>query len=458
MSDAEFIVDNYYTNPVGYVQDVLGVAKLEDWQEIALNGIVGNKRTAIGSGHGIGKTAFSAWVVHWFIATRPNPAIVVTANTKSQLDTKTWRELSKWNNKALNKEWFEKTATKFYMKSDPETWFASAIPWSENNSEAFAGTHEDHVLFLYDEASAIADIIWEVSEGAMTTEGAKWVALGNTTKNTGRFRECWGKFKHRWFTMTVDSRDVSISDKEQIRQWIEDYGEDSDFARIRIKGEFPRAGANQLISSESVENCFNYTAEGYQQFEIVVGVDIARFGDDQNSLTIRQGRKVLKRSSWRGVDTMTTAGKVVEAYEDFGPDAIFIDGDGVGGGVVDRVKQLIPEHVVIEINSGRRAENDVKYFNKRAEMWDTMNEALKVGIDLERDDELKADLIGPEYGFDNKNRIQLEKKSDMKKRGLKSPDGGDSLAFTYAEKIVKKPKKPKPTYTNYGNNSQGWMG
>jgi hypothetical protein len=251
-ADGAFIAVTYFDDPVGYVRDVLQ-AEPDAWQAEELQAVRDHKRCAVASGHGIGKTAFVAWIIHWFIATRPNPQIVVTANTKNQLDSKTWRELAKWNQKALNGDWFEVKATRMELKSSPETWFASAIPWTEHNSESFAGTHEEHVLVVFDEASAIADVIWDVSEGAMTTSGARWVALGNPTKNTGRFRECWGRFRHRWHTRQVDSRSAKMADQQQIAEWIADYGEDSDFVRVRVKGEFPKSSSAQLISSELVE-------------------------------------------------------------------------------------------------------------------------------------------------------------------------------------------------------------
>ena len=128
----------------------------------------------------------------------------------------------KWHKLARNKEWFVWTATKFYLRDDPETWFASAIPWSEERSEAFAGTHEDHVLVIFDEASAVADIIWEVIEGAMTTGECVWLAFGNPTRNTGRFRECWRKFRHRWITRRVDARTAKKANAAQIERRLTD--------------------------------------------------------------------------------------------------------------------------------------------------------------------------------------------------------------------------------------------
>lgn len=442
--DGEFICERYFNDPVGYAYDILQVEKLEDWQIETLKDIVENQRVSVTSGHGIGKTFEINLIIHWFISTRPYPQIVVTANTKNQLDSKTWRELGKVNSKALNKDWFTKTATKFFLNDAPDRWFASAIPWSENNSEAFAGTHEDHVLILFDEASAIPDIIWDVCEGAMTTKGARWVAFGNPTKNTGRFRECWGKFSHRWKTRQVDSSTVSITDKDQIKAWIDDYGEDSDFVRVRIKGQFPRAGSNQFINSEDVANCvkLELNIKDYMDMPLVFGVDIARFGEDQNCVCIRRGRKIVDLIKWRGLSTMDSAGKIYELIKDHSPAICFIDGVGVGGGVVDRLNQLVDKSLISEVNVGVKADEDNKYFNKRAEIWGLLRDAIKVGLDLPDDNEMIDDLTSIEYGFDNKNRIQLESKDSLKKRGLKSPDCADAIAMTYSKPILKTNPKP----------------
>lgn len=430
-TDAAFIAATYFNDPAGYVRDVIQVEP-DTWQSDTLRDIADNQRVAVASGHGIGKSALIAWIIHWFISTRPDPQIVVTANTKNQLDSKTWRELAKWNKQARNCEWFEHSATKFALKASPDTWFASAIPWTEHNSESFAGTHEEHVLVLFDEASNIASTIWDVVEGAMTTAGAKWVAFGNPTRNTGSFRECFGKFRHRWVTRQIDSRSAKMVDSTQVQQWVDDYGEDSDFVRIRVRGEFPRAGSNQFISGEYVEACAGYIAAGYEKMPKILAVDVARFGDDSSVLLYRQGRKVHPLQKFKGLDTMKLADKVVESINTWKPDAVVIDGVGVGAGVVDRLNQLGYGGLITEINGGYAPNDPVVYYNKRAEMWGLMRDALKAGIELPDDRDLRDDLIGPEYGFTAKQQIQLEKKEDMKKRGLASPDCGDALSMSYA--------------------------
>ena len=212
----------------------------------------GGIRKSIKSGHEVGKTTLAAWIIHWFISTKPFPQIVATANTKTQLETKLWRELAKWHNLSEHQYMFKWTATKFYHYLAPETWFAAAIPWNKEKAEAFQGTHEKYTLIIYDEASIIDDVIWESTDGSLSSRGI-WLVTGNPTKNTGRFRECWGRFRHRWEGTTVDSRGSSHADQERIKGWIEDYGEDSDFVRIRVKGEFPRASTAQFIPSDVVE-------------------------------------------------------------------------------------------------------------------------------------------------------------------------------------------------------------
>ena len=436
MTDGEFFVQRYAADPVRYCQEVLGYEP-DTWQAEDLRATVTNQRIAVASGHGIGKTRLVASKIHWFLATRPNPQVVVTANTKSQLSTKTWRELAKINQTARNKDWFDYSASKFWLKDAPDTWFASAIPWTEHMSEAFAGTHEAHVLYLFDEASAIADTIWEVSEGAMTTPGAIWCVYGNPTRNTGRFSECFGRFKHRWHTMQVDSRTAKMADKAQLQQWIDDYGEDSDFVRVRVRGLFPRAGSNQFIACDIVDACRLYKSEAYETQAVIFGVDVARFGDDQNVVAIRQGRKVRPLIKWRGLDTMTTASKIVEIYREVEPDMLFVDGGGVGGGVVDRLRQLLPPDKITEVNFGSSATDSSKYFNKRAEMWGDMRDSIKAGMELPDDLELMQELPSLEYGFSAKQQIQLEKKEDLKKRGLASPDCADALALTFAQTVIK---------------------
>lgn len=403
---------------------------------------------AVASGHGVGKSALVSWIILWFMSTRPNPQIVVTANTQTQLNSKTWRELAKWHKLAIHFHWFNWTATKFSLLESPETSFAMAVPWSENNSEGFAGTHDENVLIIMDEASGIADKIWEVASGAMTTPGAMWLAFGNPTRNTGRFRECFGRYKHRWRTFQVDSRNAKMADKRILQQWVDDYGEDSDFVRIRVRGVFPRASSNQLIPGDLVAAARKRTSASFEHAPKIMGIDVAREGDDQSAFAFRQGNHLSPVERFRIPNLMQLASKAAERIREERPDAVMIDGTGMGAGVVDRLRQLGFEVISVMVGS-RDVMKPEKYFNVRSEIWGKMKDWLGEDADIPDDQELEDDLIGIEYGFDINETIQLEKKKDMKKRGLASPDLGDALALTFFSTVVK-------SYTHKPKRKRNW--
>lgn len=164
------------------------------------------------------------------------------------------------------------------------------------------------------------------------------------------------------------------------------------------------------------------------------GVDVARFGDDRSVLLARNVDQVIEIHSWRGLDTMQTAAKVAEMATRMSPDAIFVDGAGVGGGVVDRLKGL--NYKCFDVNAGSKATDDRRYLNRRAEMWGQMRDWLRDRGGIPDMPDLVDDLLSPLYKFDASNRIQLEKKEEMKARGLASPDVGDALALTFAAPVA----------------------
>jgi hypothetical protein len=361
---------------------------------------------------------------------------VVTANTMNQLRTKTWREVALWHKRLINRHWFKWSATKFWHVKEPETWYITAMPNSEHNSEAFAGLHGRYKLIIFDEASAIADKIWEVTEGAMTDPRSLWFVFGNPTKNTGRFKSCFTTDQARWGTRQIDSRTCKMTNKEELNEWIKAYGIDSDFVRVRVLGIFPRFGSMQFISGEMVDKAMlgDVPFEAWCLIPIVIGVDVARYGDDKSCIAIRQGRKLHEIRKFRELNTMQLAAQVVVAMKDHaGAAAIFVDGVGVGAGVVDRLQMM--GHPVIEVNGGETAFDEIRFYNKTAEMWDRMRDWLK-GADLPvGDNDLRLALTGREYYHDDKERIRMERKKDMKKRGLPSPDEADALCHTFAEEL-----------------------
>lgn len=408
-------------------------------------------KRATASGHGIGKSSEVSWLILWAMMTHEDTRGVVTANTATQLETKTWAELAKWHGMMVPqlRELFIHTATAIYNLSRPKQWRIDAIPNNPKKPAAFAGLHNagKRILVVFDEASEIEDPIWDTTEGATTDLDTEiiWVTYGNPTRNTGRFREnIIGKFRHLWTARQIDSRTAKRTNKGLIAQWIESWGLDSDFVRTRVRGIFPRLGSMQLIPSDLVEAARRREPQYIVGEALVAGLDVARFGSNKSVLQPRQGRnaRVLPRKVWRGIDTMTLASEVAIWCREYKPDALFVDVGGMGVGVYDRLIQLgIPNVFPVNFgDAGREVDwggTRVKCANLRAAMWCSAREWLKLGC-IPDEASLEEDLIGTQYGFNGNDDIQLESKEHMAGRGLESPDEGDALALTFAMPVVPK--------------------
>ena len=398
---------------------------------------------AVASGHGIGKTALICWVILWAMATFQDTRGVVTANTKTQLTTKTWAELAKWHRLFVASHWFKYEKTSLHS-SDPaheETWRIDAIPWSKNNPEAFAGLHNKggRVLLVFDEASAIEDIIWETAEGATSDEGTEviWLAFGNPTRNTGRFRECWRKFKHRWRTWQIDSRRAKSTNKAQLDAKVADYGEDSDYIKVRVRGIFPSVGDRQFIGSDLVDPARDrHIKEGQYAFAPkILSLDNAWTGGDEVVIGLRQGlvyRQLLILQ--RNDNDLDIAGLLARFEDEEKADGVFID-MGMGTGVYSAGERMGRSWTLVSF-AGKPGKDG--YLNKRAEMWGDLKEWLRAGGCIPDDQVLCDDLTGPEYIIRLDGKLQLESKDDMKERGLPSPNRGDALALTFAYPVQKR--------------------
>jgi hypothetical protein len=434
-------------------------------------------RIAVSSGHGIGKSTIQAWLVLWLMSTRPGCRGTITANTATQLDTKTWAAIQTWHKRCVTADWFECNTTRLYRKGERENWFCAPQSCKEENSEAFAGQHaaDSTSFYVVDEGSAVPDKIYEVAEGGLTDGEPFIFVFGNCTRSQGKFyRICFGADRNYWHPIIVDSRQSRFTNKQQIAEWEAQHGEESDFFRVRVRGLPPAASDLQFISTALVRAAQQRQSRALPDDALVAGLDVARGGNDNNVIWFRRGvdaRSVppivvpgeQTRDSMRLV---TLAADLLGREIDCGDgtrkrlDMLFIDGTGIGGPIYDRLVQLGHGKRVTEVQFGAVAPEDTsgqKYANMRAFMWGKGREWLNRGM-IPEDPQLETDLTGPGYSHDKHDRIVLESKEHMKARGLDSPDRGDGLFLTFAAVVIS--RQPAASSDDYGDSggSDGWLG
>jgi hypothetical protein len=405
-------------------------------------------RIAIASGHGIGKSACCAWITLWAISTSLDCRGIVTASSESMLMTRFRAELRVWVRRFRAADFFEMTATSLVSR-DPDheqTWRVDLLPWNANRPEAFAGLHNAgrRILVIMDEASAIEAPIWETLEAVVTDADGEviWLCAG-PLRATGRFRDCFDRLAGRWVTKHVNSLDVSFTNKAELRRWGEDYGEDSDFFRTRVLGEFPRVGSDQFISPEMVDEAMGRELEPSFRDPLVVGIDVARFGTDESVLFARRGMNArsIPPMVYRGLPLDQLEDRIVAFCNAHGPvQQLFIDGTGLGGGLVDHLRRR--GFLVTDVQFGAKAIDEidgVRYANMRAYIWGRMRAALKY-LCLPHSPALKEQLCAPEYSFSRTtDAILLEPKESLRRRGEVSPDQADALACTFGGEIATLP-------------------
>jgi hypothetical protein len=410
---------------------------------------------AVKSGHGIGKSVMVAWLTGFLMNTRPFCKGTITANTAPQLRSKTWAEVGKWHKMSLCSDRFEYRSGQTMSlrhKEHPEKWFCTGQTCREENSEAFAGQHaaDSTSFYIFDEASAIPSKIYQVRGGGLTDGEPMTFDFGNPTRNSGEFyEECEGSLRHRIRSVSIDSRTVAISNKLYLDRLIQDYGEDSDYVRVRVKGEFPGQGSVQFIPTYAVEDAMRRSLPARNDGALVLGVDVARFGDDDSVIASRIGddARSFPVKRFKGFDTVQLVGKVIETINHFRTlgmtvAGLFVDGGGVGGGVVDQLRHL--GYAPIEVQFGGRATDNQMYRRKGDEIWGKLKEHLTTRLCLPAPgdahaDDLRTQLTSREYGITKTGQIHLEEKDDMKKRlgdGTGSPDIADALALTYAQDVA----------------------
>ena len=427
-------------------------------------------REAVASGRGIGKSALVSWLILWMLSTKIGSSVIVSANSENQLRKVTWGELTKWAAMSINSHWWEVSATNLApaawiatlverdLKKGTRYWGAEGKLWSEENPDAYAGVHNhDGMMVIFDEASGIPDGIWSVASGFFTEPIVHryWFAFSNPRRGSGYFYECFHAKRDFWATRQIDARSVEGTDRAIYDQIIAEHGEDSFQARVEVYGEFPTTGDDQFIGPHIVNEAMKRPRYKDPTAPVVLGIDPARHGADSTVIVVRQGRDLTEIRRYRGDDTMTVVGNVIEAIEEFKPALVVMDEGGLGYGILDRLNEQ--RYKVRGVNFGQKAKNSIMWGNKRAEIWGAMREWLK-SASIPDDRQLKTDLIGPKTKPNSSGTMFLETKKDMKARGLPSPDAADALAVTFAFPVAHRQASTKPERrVAYSAVNSSWM-
>ena len=454
----------YADHPTAFVKDIIQATPDKEQAKI-LESVAKNQLTTVRSGHGVGKSTVEAWVVIWFLLTRPFPKIPCTAPTQHQLFDILWAEISKWirNNPILQKDliW---TKEKVYIKGYPEEWFAVARTASK--PDALQGFHAEEVLYIIDEASGVDDKIFELVLGALSTSGARLLMCGNPTQLSGFFYDSHHKNRASYTTFHIDGRNSSRVSQDFVQTIIRMYGEDSDVFRVRVAGEFPLQEEDIFIPLSLVEHSIMTEYSIPQQPTLLhIGADIARFGDDKTVIGYKVNEKVTFYKKRRGQDTMKTADDIVllgeelmKRYSYTESIPIKIDDGGVGGGVVDRLRQIKrnqPERFwwmeIYPVKFGQRIQHKHYYdsttymmavVKKLLQPYDEQGNPKPIELILPNDDDMAAQLSGRKYFLTENSKIKIESKKEMKKRGRPSPDEADCILLLCLP--IKPPKKRRP--------------
>lgn len=445
MSKREQAVANikkWLNDPVAFVREVFK-AEPDEWQKDALEDFRKTQRISMKASKGVGKSTTLSWMIWNFLLTRPHPKVAVTSISGDNLADGLWSELSLWYGKSpMLQAMFTVTKTKIFAKEFPETWFCSARNWSKSADKSqqaltLAGLHADFILFVIDEVGGIPDSIVATAEAALAGgKESKLVMAGNTVMANGPLWRSATSERHLWKVVTINADPDNPKRSPRVSmQWakeqIEKYGRDSDYVKVNVFGEFPSQSINALLGPEEVEAAMarTYRTEDFEHAQKRLGVDVARFGDDDTVIFPRQGLMAYKPVIMKGARSNEIAARIMEAKRRWNSEVELVDGTGgYGSGVIDALIQ--GGNAPFEIHFSSKA-TDSRFFNKRSEMWFLMAEWIKRGGAIPKMPELIKELTTPEYFYHN-GKLRVEEKDSIKERLGHSPDLADALALTFS--------------------------
>jgi hypothetical protein len=411
---------------------------------------------AVASCFAAGKTFLAAILVIWWLCTREQAVVITTAPTGRQVQGLLWREIRKLVKLARKRGWKipgKPLQLKWEIAPDRQ-----AVGFSARNPVAAQGWHERNTLVIEDEAAGIDSALSQTLEGAMVSPECRRLKIGNPENLEGPFFEAFhGKGAYAWKHFNISAFDTPNVEKGEIvvhglvtTEWVEDqrreFGEDSNWWRTKILGQFPHDSVERLIPMEWIRLAFARFEELEDSTPRVLGADIAR-GGDKTALAKRCGRRIHLGRAWQEPDTMKSVAEIVRAIDDDELDQANIDETAVGGGVVDRVWELQRERraaapetplarcKVRGCNFSTKARKAKRFHRLADELWWSVRQALNPDptinpepLALQPDEDLAEQLNCRTYSTVG-GVIKVETKNDLKKRKVKSPDKADAVAL-----------------------------
>lgn len=441
------VLESWYDDPDLFDREVWPEERdrPEKWQSEASKLVVAHDRVAIRSGHGIGKTAWLARRIIWWGSTRYPWKVGCTAPSSSQMYDALWSELAKWHAKMPDglRERFEWSSEYFRWSEHPAHSFAVAKTARRETPDALAGMHSENMLYIVDESPGVDDIIFETARGAMSTRGAKTIMTGNPTRLSGYFYDAFHKNRAHWATMKVSCYESTRTNHKEIDQWKEEYGEDSNFFRVRALGEFPTAEDDVIIPLHMVESAVNRDVADVASEEIW-GLDVSRGGMDLCALAKRRGNVMPEPvKTWRSDDAMVSVGKVKKEYDEakVKPSLICVDAIGLGAPVADRLaEQGLPVQCV---NVSESHSTNDRYLRLRDEMWERAREWFyRRDCKIPNDEHFIGEICLIKWKPTSNGKMKVITKAEMKHDIHKSPDRSEAFCFTFMAGggIMRKPQ------------------
>jgi hypothetical protein len=442
-----------------YVKQRFGVTPTSQQYQILDAIVPPGAKVTVRSGHLTGKSSAASWIIFWFLETFDFSRIPCTAPSAHQLTDVLWAELSKWRRAADALSAQRKDPRRFWLSAlftltteslyDPgaREWGAVARTAKKENPEALQGMHAEHILYVIDEASGVPEEVYEAAEGALASQNARVLMLGNPTRTTGTFHASHHQNRREYTPLHFRSQDSTLptADPDYRPRLVRKWGEGSNVVRVRADGEFPRQEDDVLISLDHTEPCTTREprpGEGRRR----LGVDVARQGSDRSVLVLRHGGVVEHIQIFSKQDTMHTVGCIVAVLAPWQVEEVDVDVIGLGAGVYDRLAELKRQGAiscaVLAVNVAQEAPPvrhpaDAKPRLLRDFLWLEMARWLReespvfTASDREACQDLAGELATVKFHLDSNGCVVIEDKDAMKKRLGMSPDLADALGCTF---------------------------